>query len=76
MEGDIEDEELWGMIPRSSATLLTALGERATDFTVKASYLELCKSSICLPPIILCIVAHQSLPYYLLQFLAFYEISL
>jgi hypothetical protein len=44
MEGNISDEnEGWGMIPRVAKTIFETLSNSNNDFTVKVSYLEICK---------------------------------
>jgi kinesin family protein 11 len=43
MEGSLTDNEAWGMIPRATQTIFDMLSSISSDFTVKISYLEICK---------------------------------
>lgn len=42
MEGDIRNEDTWGMIPRAARTIFETLSDARFDFNLKVSYLELC----------------------------------
>jgi hypothetical protein len=45
MEGDISDEAEWGMIPRAAKTMFDSLNASGCDYTVKVSFLEICKNA-------------------------------
>lgn len=42
MEGDIRNEDMWGMIPRTARTIFETLSDARFDFNLKISYLEIC----------------------------------
>jgi hypothetical protein len=46
MEGDIYSEEQAGIVPRSVKTILEQLEGSGSEFTVRVSFLELCKYSL------------------------------
>lgn len=43
MEGDIRNEDSWGMIPRAARYIFESLADARFDFNLKISYLEICK---------------------------------
>ncbi len=44
IEGQIDDPDLCGLIPRTAAWIFGSLASAGADFAVKISYLEICKS--------------------------------
>ncbi len=42
MSGELNDDELWGMVPRAAKTIFEHTGTHI-DRTIKVSYLEICK---------------------------------
>jgi hypothetical protein len=43
MEGDIHSEENAGIVPRSVRAILEQLEASGSEFTIRVSFLELCK---------------------------------
>ena len=46
MEGNIHSEEHAGIVPRSVKAILEQLEASDSEYTIRVSFLELCKSSV------------------------------
>ncbi len=52
MEGDINSEEDAGIVPRSVKSILEQLEGSGTEFTIRVSFLELCKFTLFIPALL------------------------
>lgn len=54
MEGNIHSEEHAGIVPRSVKAILEQLEASDSEYTIRVSFLELCKYSLYLSDHLLC----------------------
>lgn len=64
IEGDINDDDLCGLIPRTSNYIFDTLNSMGLDYSVKVSFLEICKWRSCRAflPLLLFYVARLLIP--------------